>query len=137
MGGVAGLFQGMNTTLGREIPAFGFYFFSQKVVEDHLNTYNMNPYAASFIAGGFAGAVSWTVAYPLDLAKTEIQMAAYQSSKKERAFVNVIRRIVRNHGYSFLYRGLGTTIFRSLPVNAVLFPVHKFCSETLRNEFGI
>ena len=134
LGGIPGLFQGMNTTLGREVPAFGMYFYSQKIAEDYLNTFHLNPYLSSCIAGGFAGTCSWSCTYPIDLAKTEIQMAAYQSSKKHRSFVNVIRRIIKNHGVSYLYRGLGTTIFRSLPVNAVLFPVYKFCSEFLRKN---
>jgi solute carrier family 25 carnitine/acylcarnitine transporter 20/29 len=137
MGGISGLFQGMAATVMREIPAFGFYFWSQKLSEDHLNSLHLPPFASSFVSGGIAGAVSWTVAYPIDVAKTEIQMVPSSTPRNQRTILAILRRIVANQGWFFLYRGLGTTILRSLPVNAVLFPTHKFCSEFLSKEFNL
>ena len=138
LGGFSGLYQGMTVTTLREVPAFSFYFTSHKYFENHLNSLNFfNPYASSFIAGGGAGAVSWAVCYPLDIAKTEVQMAKYTASKEDKSFVQVLRRMRREHGIRYLYRGLGATVLRSFPVNAVLFPVYKFCTEFLNSNFDI
>lgn len=128
----------MTVTTFREVPAFSFYFASQKIVEDHLLKLNVfNPFSASFISGGFAGAVSWSVCYPLDIAKTEIQMASYNAPAEHKSFVKIIRRIYFENGIKYLYRGMGATILRSLPVNAVLFPTYKFISEILDDTCNI
>ena len=128
----------MTVTVFREVPAFAFYFASHQIFEDQLNSLNfLNPFAASFIAGGAAGAVSWSVCYPLDIAKTEVQMAKFTAKPESKSFVKVINRIYHEHGFKFLYRGIGATILRSLPVNAVLFPTYKFVSEFLDESCNI
>jgi hypothetical protein len=128
----------MTVTTLREVPAFAFYFTSQKVFEDKLNSFEIfNPFVSSFIAGGGAGAVSWGICYPLDMAKTEIQMLKYTASPESKSFIKVIRRIYYDHGFKFLYRGLNATILRSLPVNAVLFPTYKLFSEFLNDNCNI
>lgn len=137
-GGISALYQGMAVTTFREVPAFAFYFTSHKIVEDQLNGLNvLNPFAASFIAGGAAGAVSWSVCYPLDVAKTEIQMAAFTAAPEQKSFFKVLRRIYLDSGLKRLYRGIGATIVRSFPVNAVLFPTYKYISEFLNDRCNI
>jgi solute carrier family 25 carnitine/acylcarnitine transporter 20/29 len=135
--GFSHLFRGMSATLAREVPAFGCYFYSQKIADDILIAAHWNKYASSFAAGGLAGALSWIISYPMDVVKTDIQMKSATPRAYTESIISVFQRLVRKHGFLFLYRGLGTTIVRSIPVNAVVFPTHKFCSETLRDKLGV
>lgn len=132
------LFQGFNVTAFREVSAFSFYFSSHKFFEQQLNRFDVfNPFFSSFIAGGGAGAVSWVVCYPFDMAKTEIQMLNYSSAPSSKSFVNILERMYSQHGIKYIYRGIGATIARSFPVNAVLFPTHKFFSQLLDQNCNI
>ena len=135
--GITSMFRGMSATIGREVPAFGCYFYSQKLTEDMLISAHWNRYASSFVAGGFAGALSWIISYPMDVIKTDIQMTSTGPRPFRVSIYSVFRRLVSTNGVLFLYRGLGTTIARSVPVNAVVFPTHKFCSEMLRDKLNI
>mmetsp|Transcript_3962 Transcript_3962/g.6200 ORF Transcript_3962/g.6200 Transcript_3962/m.6200 type:complete len:285 (-) Transcript_3962:170-1024(-) len=125
-GGITGIYRGYVSTLYREVPAFGAYFMTYYCMMDAIDD-KLGDVLPSFIAGGAAGAVSWIMIYPIDIAKTKIQM----SDSSPRSTLVVLKDICRVHGLRYLYRGLGTTIVRSLPVNAVVFPVYEFSSAAL------
>jgi solute carrier family 25 carnitine/acylcarnitine transporter 20/29 len=38
----------------------------------------------------------------------------------------VARDIVRENGWQYMFRGLGVTLVRAFPVNAIIFPVYEF-----------
>lgn len=129
--GFGGFYRGYMSTLYRELPAFGSYFTTYYLVMDALE--GMGEVLPSFIAGGCAGAASWSIVYPIDIAKTTIQMSDVSS----KSTVVVLREMWVSHGFKYLYRGLGTTIVRSLPVNAVVFPVYEFMVKTLSQVGGV
>ena len=58
--------------------------------------------------------------------KTRIQTAPWDTPRAELKMVNVCRSIVREHGWRFMFRGLGVTLVRAFPVNATVFPVYEF-----------
>lgn len=128
--GIKGLFRGYTATCFREIPAFGSYFTSYYTMIDLMGD-KFGEILPSFIAGGFAGAISWGVVYPIDIAKTIIQMSETSSTST----FHILKEYYKNHGWRSLYRGLGTTVVRSLPVNAVVFPVYETVS-TLLGEYS-
>jgi solute carrier family 25 carnitine/acylcarnitine transporter 20/29 len=124
--GIRGLFKGYFVTFSRDCPSFGSYFCSYYLIKDNLRD-SVGDLTSQFIAGALAGAISWSASYPLDVAKTTIQM----NPEENRSISRVIRDITREHGVKFLYRGFGTTVLRSLPVNAVVFPVYEITTELL------
>jgi solute carrier family 25 carnitine/acylcarnitine transporter 20/29 len=124
--GPRGLFHGYTPTFVRDVPSFGVYFTSYYVLRDALKDY-CGDITSQFIAGACAGAMSWCTAYPVDVAKTIIQM----NPKEGRSFVEVIRETAKTKGVSYLFRGFGPTILRSIPVNAVVFPVYEIMIKVL------
>lgn len=81
---------------------------------------------SSAIAGGFAGAITWAVVYPVDVIKTRIQTAPLTTPRSDLTMWKVGGNIVRKQGWRCLFRGLGITLVRAFPVNATLFPIYEF-----------
>ena len=154
--GFFGLFQGFNVSLYREVPSFGMYFFTYESLKELLQTkLNASFEVSSFIAGGMSGVITWSMSYPIDLIKSLIQIKElpaipstsstsstslstrsifrFHSSHlymKETSFFYTLSSILKNPDIpsksNYLFRGLGTTLLRAFPVNAV-----SFCSLSL------
>ena len=150
--GIRGLYRGCISTIVRETPAFGLYFGSYDYVKYYINsclstwqkrdmqsTVEMNAYdervldetnshtvISSILAGGFAGAFTWILCYPVDVIKTKIQTAPLNTPSEKLGMIYVGRRIVEKHGWRQLSRGLGVTVLRAFPVNGIVFPVYEY-----------
>ncbi|KAL7575827.1 hypothetical protein ACA910_003150 [Epithemia clementina (nom. ined.)] len=141
--GISRLYQGWWSCCWREIPAFGLYFASYDMIKDHVNdfvfsdsdesetsappgTMHTKAWLSSAIAGGFAGAITWGMVYPVDVIKTRIQTAPLDTPRGDLTIWKVGRTIVNQHGWRYLFRGLGITLIRAFPVNATLFPIYEF-----------
>lgn len=84
------------------------------------------PWFASAIAGGLTGALTWAVVYPFDVIKTQIQTAPVNTPQHERTIAAVTAKIVKEHGWKRLFRGLSVTCLRAFPVNGIIFPVYEY-----------
>jgi solute carrier family 25 carnitine/acylcarnitine transporter 20/29 len=132
--GIPGLYRGINSTLIREIPAFGAYFSVYDAVKDSVNSYfdthnsdsSQHMWLASAFAGGVSGSFTWAMIYPIDVIKTRIQTSPMAAPKNELQIYHVGRTIVKEHGWRFLFRGLNVTLIRAFPVNGIIFPVYEF-----------
>jgi len=154
--GLRGLYRGFCCTMIREVPAFGLYFSAYDSVKRSVTNfleardkkrangiggstqYNQlgdqpnHSWAASAIAGGFSGASSWALIYPIDVIKTRIQTLPIDVPIEKRRMLYVGRHIISQHGWRFLFRGLGVTLVRAVPVNGIIFPVYEFTLIQLR-----
>lgn len=131
-GGISSLFQGTVCTILRDIPAIGSYFTSYTYCKRNFAKFsNIDEVSSSFLSGAVAGTISWIVTYPLDVAKTTIQTIDSSIPAHERNIGFVLKKLYKNNGLKNMYRGLGTSILRSLPVNAVVFPVYEICLQFL------
>lgn len=81
---------------------------------------------ASALAGGTTGALTWAMVYPFDVIKTQIQTAPIDTPKHQRTITAVVTRLVREHGWRHLFRGLSVTCLRAFPVNGIIFPVYEY-----------
>lgn len=139
--GVPGLYRGWNSTLWREVPAFGAYFSVYDFVKDAVNDYynshgdraEAHTWLASAFAGGVSGSVTWIMIYPVDVIKTRIQTAPINTPSSELTMGYVGRALVRQHGWRVMFRGLGVTLMRAFPVNGIIFPVYEFTLTHLTN----
>lgn len=132
-----GLFRGMGVTLWRETPAFGMYFATydtikarvENLLEDkddhHPIPTHAHAWAASALAGGISGAWTWAIIYPFDVIKSRIQTAPLDRHL-QKGMWTVARELVQENGWRFMFRGLGVTLVRAFPVNAIIFPVYEF-----------
>ncbi len=140
-----GLYRGWWITVIRDVPSYGAYFWAYdhaKLFLDRVRVERLHgaprpspdaPFATPIVltAGAFAGAVCWTVTYPAERVKTEVQTAADHAPRSELRMWNVARRLWRAEGPSAFTRGLGTTILRALPVNAVTLYVYELVLRAL------
>lgn len=96
----------------------------------------LHTWAASSLAGGLSGALTWAIIYPFDVIKTRIQTSSLDTPIEKRRIMYIYRQIMQEHGWRFFFRGLGVTLLRAFPVNAIIFPVYEFTLEHL-TESGI
>lgn len=134
--GFRGLMQGTVATAVRDMPALGSYFASYHYLKLTLDPYvdeTLNP----FISGASAGIVSWIIAYPLDVVKTIIQAMPATTNNKEQSIFRIFHAMYSQQGgVKLLYRGLGASLIRSIPVNGVVFPVYEYTNILLRKVTG-
>ncbi len=76
------------------------------------------------LAGGICGAVSWTLIYPIDSAKSIYQRNCLSTGKALR--LPRIKPLNRE-----MYRGLGVSMGRSCVVNALFFSVFEYVKKQL------
>eukprot|EP01084_Bolivina_argentea_P215486 365845_1 len=122
-----GIYRGLGVTILRDSPALGLYFLSYGYV---MNRYDVNrkTQIVPFCAGGIAGLLSWSVAYPFDHIKTYYQLRKYEYGKIPlwRAVKDHIKR--EGGGFTTIYKGLGATLLRCTPQHAVVF----LCYENVK-----
>ncbi|XP_066591272.1 mitochondrial basic amino acids transporter-like [Prorops nasuta] len=115
--GSKGLFKGLGITFLREAPSYGIYFYTYEALirsSEPVSTFRM------LLAGGLAGAASWTISYPLDVIKSRIQAA---SKGQYSGPLDCLRQSINAEGYLCLYRGFNSTLLRAFPTNAATFAV--------------
>jgi solute carrier family 25 carnitine/acylcarnitine transporter 20/29 len=132
-----GLYRGMGVTLWRETPAFGLYFAAYDTIKDRVESFleekdddhpipsHAHAWAASSLAGGISGASTWAIIYPFDVIKSQMQTSPLERHL-QKGMWTVGSDIVREHGWKRMFRGLGVTLVRAFPVNAIIFPVYEF-----------
>ncbi|KAJ8940239.1 hypothetical protein NQ318_016695 [Aromia moschata] len=130
--GDQGVFRGCGLTVGREVPAFGIYFFTYELLtrtEDGrpVSTWTM------LLGGGLAGVASWTATYPIDVIKSRIQVDG-SSSSQYTSSLDCLRKTIRSGGVFCLFRGLTPTLIRAFPVNAVTFTVVTWTMRILGGD---
>lgn len=80
------------------------------------------------ISGGLAGVVAWVATFPLDTIKTQIQAS---TSKRAPSILETARSVYHSGGLKSFFVGVGPTIVRAIPVNAVLFLVFELTKDSL------
>ncbi|RYG67400.1 MC/SLC25 family protein, partial [archaeon] len=84
--GLRGFYRGFGITALREAPSIGLYFFAYKFAREALTKLQgleAPSTSAIMLAGGFAGALSWSVIYPFDVIKTNMQISGSSGSAAE------------------------------------------------------
>lgn len=87
------------------------------------------------LAGGIAGALGQTAAYPLDIVRRRMQVApATESGARARAdFWSTAQGILRQSGWRGFFVGLSIGYLKVAPMNAVSFTVW----EAMKNVLGL
>ena len=87
-------------------------------------------------AGGIAGSVAQTVAYPLDVARRRMQLAfiSEETKRYSKGIVYVLKTTYAEHGIvRGLYRGMTANYIRAAPMMACNFAAY----EVLKQTFGL
>mmetsp|Transcript_2729 Transcript_2729/g.3889 ORF Transcript_2729/g.3889 Transcript_2729/m.3889 type:complete len:297 (-) Transcript_2729:87-977(-) len=127
--GYIGMTKGLVPTLYRDVPSYGLYFAVYDYLKTFLPTIGFNELNSKLIGGAVAGSAAWTLVYPMDTVKTKIQIDT-QPRLQEKPFTELVL-LYRQGGIRTLYRGLGTTILRAIPTNAVVLPAYEYSLQIL------
>lgn len=101
---------GFAMTVARESIAFSIYFKTYEYMHD-ICKYN------SYISGGMAGLMNWTITYPIDIIKT--RQTIYNIS------------IIDAYKMGNYWKGYAPCAFRSIIVNSIGFYVFDKCNQYL------
>ena len=130
--GIKGLFRGNGVNILRIAPttACQFYFFEfYKAVWKDRWKREMNV-GEKMILGGFAGITAATITYPLDVVKTRLTVQS-SSHTAYKGIIDCLSQLVKNEGFSSLYRGWWPTVVGVFPYIGIDFAVY----ETLKQVF--
>ncbi|KAM3874631.1 mitochondrial ornithine transporter 1-like [Diretmus argenteus] len=137
--GPLGFYQGLTTTIVREMPGyfcfFGAYEVSRSTFAQYMGTdkdgIGMLPLMFS---GGFGGACLWLVVYPIDCVKSRIQV--HSLAGRQEGFIKTFMGVIRNEGFRPLYSGLTPTMIRTFPANGALFLAYELSRKAMMERFG-
>ncbi|XP_078513375.1 mitochondrial ornithine transporter 1-like [Lissotriton helveticus] len=136
--GPFGLYQGLTSTLLREVPGYFFFFggyelsrsffLSEGKSKDELGVVPL------VISGGFGGVALWLIVFPVDCIKSRIQVMSM--SGKQTGFLKTFASVVRNEGVFALYSGLKPTLIRAFPANGALFVAYEYSRKLMMKHFN-
>jgi len=127
--GLPGIFRGLGITATREVPAFAVYFSSYELMMERMG--ESTP--AVLMAGGMAGVFSWITTYPQDVIKSRLQADSFGTNQLYKGPLHCLKVSLQEEGHSFLFRGIGSTVIRAFPMNAVTFGVFSL----IMNKWGL
>lgn len=125
--GLRGIFRGLGTTICREVPGFGTYFFTYELLTRSAGQYGVPGTRVStshmLLAGGLSGTLSWVITYPIDVVKSRLQVDGMGGVYRYSGFMDCLKKSIQAEGYCVMTRGLGSTVLRAFPTNAATFTV--------------
>ncbi|EFA02052.1 mitochondrial ornithine transporter 1 [Tribolium castaneum] len=132
--GPLGFFHGLVPTLVREMPGYFFFFGTYEGTrtllarpgesKDDIGLFK------TMVAGALGGMSFWTLTYPVDVAKSRIQV-----TNSKMNMVAMILQISRREGFRQLYNGLTPTLVRTIPSTATLFATYEYSKRFLHQIF--
>jgi hypothetical protein len=114
----------------RDTLGTGIYFATYETSKQILGTYRGDSAPASPLAvvtaGGFCGAMSWILIYPIDSAKSIYQRNCLTHEVGQTKPAPQIQFFNRR-----MYRGVGVSVSRSCIVNAIFFSAFEFFKKQI------
>jgi len=120
--GINGLTRGLGITLTREVPAFGIYFGSYEICIREMGESTLSV----LMGGGLAGVLSWIFTYPQDVIKSRLQADGFGIAQQYKGALHCLQQSLASEGPNVLLRGIGSTVIRAFPMNAVTFAVYSY-----------
>ncbi|OTA61526.1 mitochondrial carrier [Hypoxylon sp. EC38] len=96
------------------------------------------PFIYTFAAGAVAGISEILTMYPLDVVKTRVQLQTGKGTGADsyNGMLDCFQKIVRNEGFSRLYRGITAPILMEAPKRATKFAANDEWGKIYRKAFG-
>ncbi|KAK9870963.1 hypothetical protein WA026_009925 [Henosepilachna vigintioctopunctata] len=126
--GITGFYRGFIPTIAREMPGYFFFFGGYEGTRKFLASPGQKKEDIglwkTMVSGGIGGALFWSSTYPIDVAKSRIQI-----NNSGDSLIQLIIKICRNEGFSTLYHGLTPTLVRTIPATAALFVTYEYSKK--------
>ena len=139
--GFRSLWKGNGVTIVHRIPYSAANFWTYEKVNElwkdqyeldedaPINETEVQSVSRRLVAGGAAGMVACTIAYPLDLIRT--RLAAQSEKVLYEGALDAVMKITREEGLVGLYRGLGATLLQVTPSLGINYAAY----ETARSKY--
>lgn len=125
--GPAGLYTGFSSTLLREVLGTLIWFGTYETASSYLNKVSPQTENANLlVSGGLSGFMFNLVVFPVDTIKSNIQTFDVLNTGKSMSILETVRHVVATNGVRGLYNGLGITLVRAVPANAIIFYTYEF-----------
>ncbi|RJE26275.1 carrier protein [Aspergillus sclerotialis] len=127
-GVMRGLYRGQTVTYFREAQAYGVWFMTfewmmnqdakrNNVKREDIPSWKVATY------GGIAGEGLWLSSYPFDVIKSKMQCDGFGAEQKFAGMIDCFRKTLAVEGFGGLWKGIGPTLLRAMPVSAGTFAV--------------
>jgi ornithine carrier protein len=129
--GILGFWHGWSSTCLREIVGTSIWFGSYEFAVDYLHGH-VNNDVSLLISGAFAGLMFNLSAFPVDTIKSNIQTYELLNGKLAHkiGFTFVVKKLFESGGIKSFYNGLGITLVRAMPANALIFYTYDVLKRT-------
>lgn len=127
--GITGLWHGLSSTVTREVIGTSIWFGSYEYCNQRLEA-PLGSLTLSLLSGAVAGAIFNALVFPVDTIKLNIQ--TYEVLHNKRVGIGFIVSKLAQQGITTFYKGLGITLVRAIPANALIF----YTYESLLRLFG-
>ncbi|KAG2481944.1 hypothetical protein HYH03_019098 [Edaphochlamys debaryana] len=129
-GWVGGLGRGFGATLAREVPGNALFFVTYEALRRALprrsaaegqprsGRHWVEEVGTAIFCGGAAGTVMWAVVFPIDAAKTRLQVEPLGSPRWGLGLAGHMAMMWREGRWASLYAGLTPCLARAFPANA-------------------
>lgn len=134
-----GVMRGYWVTVAREIPAYaGFYTAFEFSKRSFQSRYGQQLPVWALLASGATGGIAyWLSCYPLDVAKSRVQLRPVPPTSRPWVYINgELRSIVSEKGMRGLFSGLSPSLLRSIPAAASTFAAFELTREFLEEATG-
>lgn len=164
--GLRGLYSGFGIAFLGSAPAACMYFTSYEKIKDALSTtslFKQSPFAAAFVSGLSAEALSCIFWVPIDVIKERLQVQgalpalaaarasasssspsaaaavapAQLESLKYRGNVHALRTVLATEGLRGIYKGYGATLFSFGPFSAIFLSTYEKFKAACLNAYGL
>ncbi|KAM4013049.1 solute carrier family 25 member 47 isoform 1-T2 [Anomaloglossus baeobatrachus] len=124
--GFFGLYKGCFALMFRDCHSFATYFLSYAVFREWFVPVeeSNSELLGVLLAGGLAGTVAWSIATPMDVIKSRLQVDGV-TQRRYRGVIHCITDSVRQEGVTVLFKGLSLNCLRAFPVNMVVFLTYE------------
>lgn len=88
------------------------------------------------IAGGITGGIEICITFPTEYVKTQLQLDERSGKKQYSGISDCVKKTVKSHGVTGLYRGLSVLLYGSIPKSAVRFGAFEQFKKWQQNPDG-
>lgn len=130
--GITGMWYGLSSTLLREMAGTALWFASYEEAFKLYNRWNSGHENFNLLASGATAGFMFNLSvYPVDTIKSNVQTSHAMKLTTRSDFGSIFRMLVsKPGGFRNLYRGLGVTLVRSIPANAVIFYTYEWLKRS-------
>ncbi|XP_049583456.1 electrogenic aspartate/glutamate antiporter SLC25A12, mitochondrial [Syngnathus scovelli] len=135
--GFFGLYKGAKACFLRDIPFSAIYFPAYAHTKQMLADDTGKVGALQLLtAGAIAGVPAASLVTPADVIKTRLQVAARAGQTTYNGVIDCFRKILKEEGFTALWKGAGARVFRSSPQFGVTLVTYELLQRWFKVDFG-